>query len=353
MTIYIIFYLVVFLGLYLAKNLKTNGIVIYWLTYFFIFLFSALRFDVGYDYVYYWQLLNKTLPYYEPSLNRLEFLNIELIKLSQKIQFPQFFFIISSAIILFPIGYIIRKLSRDYLISTLLFISIPLFFLNSLSIVRQFMAIAIVLYAVKFLFENKNLTFLIWVFIASLFHLSGILGVILLLIFKTKMRYITMVLLYIFGFFSSQLLYQLVVWVFPSYQKYLDQKIGIGGDKLLILFQICGFLFLVIYPFISQSKVSRLKFYLSNFFIGLLIWASLADFGHAGFRGGLIFMVFFIFLIPELIACFKQRVSLKCVTVGLSFLIFISGLFIGSRNSTKDPNLPYRVFLFTDKNELK
>ena len=93
MLFYICCFIFIFLLLELDKTKKIKGLKA--TIFFFIFSFYALRFDVGYDYMYYYSILDKSISFYDAMLNRLELFNRALIVISQKLHFLQFYFIIT------------------------------------------------------------------------------------------------------------------------------------------------------------------------------------------------------------------------------------------------------------------
>ncbi|WP_188653890.1 EpsG family protein [Yeosuana aromativorans] len=351
MLIYILFYLFVFSLLLFGKYKVIKGVNFYWLTYFFIFLFSAFRYDVGYDFMYYYKILDKSIKYYDNMFNRLEFLNKIIINFSQDINFLQLYFIATSFLIVFLIYKTVKFYSKDFIISTLIFLSFPIFYFNSFSIIRQFVAISIVFYSFKFVKSKKLFSFLLSIFIAFFFHKSAVLALPIYWIYRLKLKNIHFIIIYFVGLFSSEIAYYAVKFIIPEYMVYLEKRIGVGGDKLLIIFQIIGFFLLFL---VNKKKGdNNYNFYITSFFIGLFIWSSLSPYGHAGFRGGLYFIVFFILLLPEVLEIIKEKKLLKYTTYCICFIFFVFTLWIGTQNPHKDPNIPYRVYFLTDKNEFK
>ena len=351
MLIYILFFSVVFISLLLGEKRAVKGLNFYWLSYFIIFLFSALRFDVGYDFIMYYEILNKKIKYYDAMLGRLEYFNRVIINFSQETQCLQFFFIITSFLIIYLNYKTIKEHSKDFTISTLVFLSFPIFFFNSLSIVRQYVAISIIFYSFKYIKTRKLFLFLFVVTIAFLFHKSAILAIVLYWLYNKKVESKYLFILFFAGLFFSDLAYYVVEYLMPEYLMYLDRKIGVGGDKLLLIFQIIGFLLLFLVNKVKRNEVNN--FYILVFFIGLFIWSSLAPYGHAGFRGGLYFIVFFILLLPEVYDIIKEKKMLKQLTYLVCFSFFIFTLWVGIKNPNKDPNIPYRVYFLTDKTDFK
>ncbi|MGB5244148.1 MAG: EpsG family protein [Lutimonas sp.] len=351
MLVFIVFFIIVFILLWAGSRKEYRKLRLNLTAYFVIFLFSALRFDVGYDYIFYYQLLTKQMKFYEDQFNRLEYLNQQLISICQAVDSPQLFFILTSFIITYLTYRTITRHSNNIMLSTLIFLSLPIYFLNSLSIIRQYVAVSIIFYAYTFIKERQLPKFLLAVLLASLFHKSAIFAVILYWLYNLKLTTLHYIILFILGLVSSGLSYHMVEMFAPQYLTYLDRKVGVGGNTILLLFQITGFAMLFMIPKLKDKSSDF--FLLTSYYTGLLIWSSLSEYGHAGIRGGLYFMVFFIIFAPEVLSKFTQRTVLKLGAYILALVMFIITLWIGTKNENKDPNLPYRVFFLTDKSEYK
>mgnify|MGYP000566093088 CR=1 FL=1 len=162
MLVYIILVLLVFIlpligKIRIMKGVKVHG---YTAAFIVIFGFCALRFDVGYDYSMYYGLIEGNFKFYNDQINRIEFLSRQLILFSNYSGFYQFFFVISSFVITFFFYKTIKKNSSDIWLSILIFISFPIFFFVSLSIVRQYMAVAILFYSFNFIKQRKFCSYL-------------------------------------------------------------------------------------------------------------------------------------------------------------------------------------------------
>lgn len=355
MLYYIFFFLFILISLYF-KEVKTNfKIDRIQLSFTIIILFSAFRFDVGYDFSMYYHLIDGSTPFLDAQINRLEFLSRNLVILSNKIGFYQLFFILTSFLIYIPIGYTIKKNSLDTKLSTLIFICVPLFYFNSLSIIRQFVAVALIFYSFNFIKKKQFFNFLISVFIAFFFHKSAIIGLPIYFIYQNShlIKRKMILIIYIAGFFSSKIIGFLTSYFFSQYAGYVEGRIaGEGGNLLLKLFQVIGLLLLII---LYQKKETKkdFNFYIISFFIGLFIWSSLSHFGHAGYRGSLYFTIFVLLLIPCLTQRIKQKKLFKEITVVICTLMFFLNLYIGSRHKIKDPNMPYQIFLFKTSKDFK
>ena len=140
-----------------------------------LFLISAIRYNVGKDYqhcidIYNWIENNSTGVYVEIAY---KYLNIII----QKIPFMNvyYLFITTSAFIIFSFGYMIKKeIKQEYwFVSIFIFIGSGVFF-ATLNLIRQYIAITIILLALPLLRNRKYIEFFLLIILASLFHTSAI-----------------------------------------------------------------------------------------------------------------------------------------------------------------------------------
>lgn len=127
--------------------------IFYYLFIIIIFVFSAFRYNVGWDYEqYYWTIV------YNLDTNivsRGELLTIGLVELSRNLGIANIYFFLNSFLTIFLVALVIDNYSKDKWMSILVFIAFPLFFLNSLSVIRFFSALAIVFFFNK-IYKRKE-----------------------------------------------------------------------------------------------------------------------------------------------------------------------------------------------------
>ena len=314
--------------LWLNKFRRLQNINFGLFAFCWLFLISAIRFDVGWDYEQYHELIEGRVQYYNAQFVRFEFLNRLIINVSQFLGFTQLYFIVTSFIIIFSFYWVFKKFSADFAISTLLFLSLPIFFFNSLSIIRQFVAVSIIFYGFTFIRNRNFYKFLFTIFVASMFHKSAVIGIVLYFLYNRKAHVYFFLVIYVLGFFSSELIYWLVEHLLPQYLKFLDKSIGEGGNKVLLLVQIIGFFILFLINKLKMNTKDN-SFYFLAFYIGLFIWSSLAKYGHAGFRGSLYFTVFLLLLLPNIITEIKQKRFVVQITYVMCFIFFSFTLMLG------------------------
>lgn len=353
---YILLVSAIFLITPLKKIKITTGVKITGFTAIFIiiFLFSALRFDVGYDYSMYYELIEGKIKFFEDQINRIEFFPRQIIFFSSFLGFYQLFFITTSILIYYYFYKSIKEHSLDRIVSVLIFTCFPIFFFMSLSVVRQYVGIAIVFYGYKFIKQRQFFKYLIAVLLAFFFHKSAILALPIYFLFGDFLiNKKIIVFIYVLGFFSSEILAFLITLTSERYAIYINQIGGEGGNLILFFFQLIGLLLLPIVYNFRDNKDSEFNFYLITFYLGLFLWASLSKFGHAGIRGGLYYVVYIILLVPKLKNKIAQYKLLKQLLFIVCFLFFFINLYIGSKHKIKDANLPYQTYFFKNPKDFK
>lgn len=186
MIVYIIMLLITILFLYLATKVQKKWlkIICYIMAGLPFFLVSAFRYDVGTDYLrrynYDYTRISKGM-----DVKNLEIGFKGIIKFCLLFtQESYLLFIIVSAITIGAIMYTIIKRSKNPILSVLIFL-LAGFFFDSLNIVRQYLAISIVIIGYPFLLEKKKwILYLGCVVLAGLLHSTAFIMISLLFLNK-------------------------------------------------------------------------------------------------------------------------------------------------------------------------
>ncbi|TKF83646.1 EpsG family protein, partial [Vibrio sp. F13] len=160
----------------------------FFLSFLLLFVFGSFRFDTGWDFATYRFYFDK-IPTISIFLNNgfspdvyFEFgfkLLISIIK-TLNLSF-QFLIFLSNLFVLFCVYNFIDEEVKHKNLAVLLFYSTCYLFLN-FSILRQGIAIGILLLSLRFLFNKKIIASLMMIFLASLFHMTAIVFLPILLI---------------------------------------------------------------------------------------------------------------------------------------------------------------------------
>ncbi|WP_330111443.1 EpsG family protein [Cetobacterium somerae] len=343
---YIILYILL-IGIFIIYNLsKKNKNIFIYISILLLIIFSAIRFDVGFDYkMYYIMVLNNGNHFnidvlYE--LNRVEPLIRKIMELLKNLGFPQLFFILTSIVINYLICITLSKYSKNYFISMFYYIAFPTFYLQSLGFVRQWMAMSIVFYSYKYLEKKSKYFFLNLIAIG--FHSSAILGILIYIFSKLNLKRKNRFYLVIITVMVSEMLRNFIFMfarMNAQYKIYIDKIIGEQGNKTIVLMLIICFISIILEDRISIS--SRKAYNISYFSIIFLIL--LNGYGHMSLRVGNYFFMFTIIYIGEL---FLNQRKLKKSIIEIIFVIGCFMLLVGSlyftKNPDKDPFLPYKTY---------
>lgn len=256
MIIYIIVLLIAVLANFLVKDKKKQKYVMYFIFFLLTFLACFRKYTVGADTPQFWDNFLKMLDPQKVELMRYE---KGFILLCQFIQIftknPQFLIIISSLFINVSVFLFIKKHSKNILFSTLLYITLNFYF-SFICLMRQGIAIAILLFAMDFLFEKKYIKFSLLVILASQFHFSSIfcLGFLIIPLLKTNKKIISLTIIAsVFCFIISRPLFLFVASNFADYSKYIGSSYAEPSYISAGLYTLTNFLFLL-FGFIAPPK---------------------------------------------------------------------------------------------------
>lgn len=366
MIIYILMTLISLLFVYLSEkaNNKTLKILFEVLAALPFFIISAIRYKVGTDY---------TFRYVGDFQNIAKGIDVENLELGFKLIIKicllfsnnsQWLFVFTSAIITFFVMLTIFTESKNTMVSVLIFF-IGGFFFQSLNMVRQFLAMAIIFFSHKYLFENKKIKyFLIAILVAFFIHSSSI--VMLILLFtkdKLILRPIVTVPIVIIILFFGQYIMEFITPIIDNtrYDVYL---VGLyaKGEKSILYNTVNLIIYLFIH-FLYKIKLKRQKIEKRDIFFinvqGLALIFTFMSSVHMLFaRIANYFMIFQIIAIPY----FIETTQIKEIHLGnkwtkrvlyMIVIIFFAGLttYTNIIHNDNEP-IPYKT-IFNKEREFK
>jgi hypothetical protein len=304
-----------------------------------IILFSAIRYDVGWDYMAYYETI---------ELNRItnillnhEYITIFLINIARKVGFPQLYFIINSVITISFITITIKRYSKDYWVSIFFFVTFPLFYLNSLSVIRNFTAIAIIFYGIKYIENKKIFKYLLLVIVASFIHKSAIIAIAFYLVRNFKFKRDVYMALILITPLISNLLSFIIITFLPAYSVYTNVVTTQQGTKAILIIVFVAFATIILKDRLSQ-QTENFNIYFNIYFIGVCIYLSFYRQGTLGHRLSLYGTIFSLIIIPEILKLFKKkwdRIIIKALFYLLCIAMFFYTIYVGS-----DTYIPYKTF---------
>lgn len=240
----------------------------------------------------------------------------------------QILLIVSSAIINFSVYKFVKKYSDNYVISVLCYLFLNYFFMY-MNIMRQGLALAIILFAYDALHSNKKKKFIILVLLASLFHSSAFVCLLVLLFDKIKfdkkgMIYIIPIFAVVFLFgndifaFTSSISQR----VFGKYGDYIGSQFDVSnyyGTLIIFLFHLSIFL-LSLFVIEKDSTNNEIDYMRKILALGLMMCV-------LGIRVSILnrlysyFLIYELIWIPKIISKSGKNKSLLCLIL---FSVFIS-----------------------------
>lgn len=350
-----IYFLLVFLIFLFHELNRQNEKRFVFLSFSLLFLFAALSYDVGWDYLPYYQALT-----FELSYDRFEKIEYLLAVFSRSIDFPQFFFIVNDFIVVLFLMLAIYKESKNRYLSIIVFLCFPLFYLGGLSELRFAAALSIVLFGyVFYLKEGKPVKFLITIGVAYFFH-SAILAIILVFpLYYVKVSKTINVVALIASFMLSQVFftwlssYQGLAAMGNDYERlswYLERGGDIGGQTKLHYF----FLLLNVFNLVEYNKLVKLDEdnarYITLFNVGCCLAFLFSSNTVLMGRFSKIYYFFIIFLIPFYSQLFPRfsKGTVNRVIIFISILLYAIQLALPNYNGMEPGRIntywPYRVF---------
>ena len=149
-------------------------------------LLSSIRFEVGTDYgeVYWMGYLGTAIVPDDPLIARSYVTICSFLNLFS--ESPILFFIVSSCLIIFSVFWFVKNINEKITFPILIFFIAGLFF-DSMNVVRQYIAIAVWLFAFPFIKKRKLLPFLIISAIAIYIHPTAAVLTVFYVLYKIKL----------------------------------------------------------------------------------------------------------------------------------------------------------------------
>ena len=308
-----------------------------------LFMFSAIRFGIGTDFLKYYQFTSGVIDIRENNYMLLEPFNILLIVIGYLLHLPQFYFIISSLLISIFFYYGIKQNSKDYLLSSLCFIGFPFFYLESMNIIRQFVAIAIVFYAIRYIYEKNFTKYALLVLMASLFHISALIAFILYVsnIFEFN-RHKNIFLIIISIFLGEIIHYFLQILIFIPFFYKINYYLSTHQEGYRFVF--LSMIMLNIVNLVFYNKINMIdkknKFLLDSFNMGCCVIFLFKDIPVIAGR-----LVFYFYIMEPILLSYQLTLLKKpqekfILSVGMCILAVI--LFFQSIAPYRDLFIPYK-----------
>lgn len=306
------------LGLY-TKNKKNKIFLI--LSFLPFFLILGLRYGIGYDYLHiYTPIFNNIVNGGKTNWEIGAVAICKLIGIFTKD--PFYFFFITSFITSFVTYKAINENSEIPWLSLLLFV-LAGFYMESMNIVRQSIAISIFIYSYKYIYDKNLKKYIISIIIASLFHESAIILLPIYFICNMKLTkrklFLTFLGIMIILPIANTIFMQILK--FSQYSHYMVgtySEINPTYSELIISSII--FLFLTTFK-IKEDKMYNILYIMSFIFFAVSILSFKIILAY---RLVMYFKISLIFSIPKAISKIENKKNR--VLFILLFIVMFSGI---------------------------
>lgn len=350
MSVYLFFAGLVTLLLSMDYFQRRNGYGLFMLVALFLtILLVVMRYEVGYDYLNYVDLYQRNIS--ELINNKQEWGFVGVVGILQFLHADYFwlFCVLGVSIILLMFRGV-KLYTANVRLAFLIYLLTPGLFLNSLSIMRQAMAIVLLFNAFYYYYQKKYKTFWGFYLLGILFHYSCLLVLPFFLIVPLLQKKAKLIIL-----IGIPLSLMMSKWNLPGYLfSYLlsgtkfvfyaeFQDVGASFVKLLVL-NLSVALYLFFYKSMSELERSLLVLIA----MGLMLLNVCASVG-AITRISYYFRIFEIVLLANMLSRFKkmqlQIVVSTCVII-YYFIMFYSSLAFDYQHVNTFPKLtPYQTIL--------
>lgn len=359
MTIYIMLVFIILIEaafIFIGKSSRVKNKVYTILVFFQLFILSGLRGrNVGSDTEVYLNLFDniKNNIHWNEFGERFEYGYLALNRIiGYFFESSQVLLFITSFFIVGVVSLFIYKYSDNIWLSFHLFITL-MFFYSSMSAIRYYIAISIILISIKYVYKEKLFKFIICVLIASLFHYTALVFIVVYYINRmkfTRRNILTIFLASIIGFISFNKILSIGLSIFPQYVSYLTTSY-IGETQLSAVINLIISICLLLLGLILDKKHETLFKYKHMEKIGYSMLLLQIFFAVLALRASLFirfynyFAIFNIIYIPMQVKKIKD-INLKYIYIyGVWIVSFLYNIIILVYKPEWNILVPYKTFI--------
>lgn len=311
MVIWILFIIIIGTILLSEKYLHKNKVI--FLSACFIIFISGFRYKIGLDYdnyvdIYY-GLINSSSYYIKSVELGWKVLNY-IVSIFNNYQFV---FLFSSIIIYSLILKTIKRESSNMKLSIILFLITPYYFWHSWAMIRQYIAIAIFVYSIKYIYDKKLIKYIVINIIGAFFHLSIVFILPIYFFLRKELSNKFWLILLFFSGVMPIVFHKMVllISIFSKYAWYFEEGAFVtqGRNKYVhLVVKILLFFFVIILKNKMEYKENIKKRILINMYLfGLIIFILFFN-SSALRRLSYYYMIIEIIIIPMIL---KVKLSSK------------------------------------------
>lgn len=318
-------------------------------------LLAALRYDVGTDFFNYFRSFlsakDTTIMQYLGSNSIQEFSRFLIFKVSALFNSYNIALGVYSLLSVIIIYFSIKNHEDKIYIGSSFFIYLCIYYPSSLNLMPQFVAISIVAFSFKYIFNKDFFKFSLFVILAALFHITALVAFPLYFLWDSKKKrlisnwkvFLTALLcLILIVNYQSIIEYLSDIEILNKYEMYAADNTRGQNRDLIFKFLLFIAVMILRKPLIKYDNRNQL--YILLIFFNLII-------GFTGFsspwvkRISLYFEITQLFLVPSIIQLFKDRKEKTLIYFGV-FLYAITYFIIVYYWLGNSEIIPYRFLSY-------
>lgn len=316
-----------------------------------LFLVSACRYKVGNDYKRYlefFRLISKDQ--YVPTEAGFN----ALVRLMQAIFGQEAYLSIFALFALLTVALMLRALyvlAEDFPFSFFLFMCFSYYF-QSMNTVRYYLAVALAMLSIRYVFGREYLKFVLCILLASLMHKSVLVVLPLYLVAACPWKKWFAAACGLFaasGLFLGPFYMRVILWLYPTYE---NTDLLEGGTSLTNIVR-CGAVLLLTLLLARKDRAiledREIRFYSQLNYLAFLLYAFCSFLPEIS-RIGYYLSIGQVFLLPMLVRRIgdaRRRKAAGAAIAGAAVLYFIA--FLGTADNELIKLLPYRTWFFAPR----
>lgn len=305
----------------------------------FVVLIFGLRYDVGFDFPSYYEWCKNGLdPYLKLSMEPFA---LWMINLVAETGIPQLFFMWTTLLIVGLFVAAFLRQSNAPALSLFAFFCMPLMFLMSLGIIRQYLAVAVVFFALS-CFGRRFFVCMALMILAAMFHYSAFLICILYLGRRYLEREYSLA-FYVTALLAAPIMSSFAIKIIgpllPFYASYLDGG-NSNGIKMIAMYYLIALLLLAL----RRQLLAKVELrYFNLFLFGVFVYGLAGLVNEVVGRIAYYFLPFLCLLLPAVVTSLRPPQLSRLLVMLLLSMLFFMQLYIASQNPVKDQYQPYTI----------
>ena len=236
----------------------------------------------------------------------------------------------------------IKILSKLFYSSVFIYIS-NYYILHEMVQIRAGVASALILISIHYIYKRKVMQFAILIGVATLFHYSSLLFILLIFLDHHKYNKI----LYIYFIIAAYVMYYTSGYLVPSIMNYipflslkmktLSYTSSLRTEALAInvfgIFILTRFIIYFFFSLFSKLIIRHNRYYyilIKMYAFGIILYIAFANYPDIAVRLSYTLLLVEIILIPTITYAFKNRYVSKLLIISYGMIAFVSNIFMAS-----------------------